>query len=201
MPGSQPVHILGNDAGHCVILRTDCRDPTEAGSEPARSARPRTLHRQRITLVRQTMTPHPAGERVQILLAEDNGADVVLIREALKGLKRGHDLVVVQDGEKAIDLIERIDQQELAPCPSLLLLDLNLPRRSGTEVLQRLRQSPKCGGIPVIVLTSSEAPRDRESAKQLRADCYFRKPSDLTEFMKIREVVEALLDSLFPKTE
>jgi CheY-like chemotaxis protein len=147
------------------------------------------------------MTPHPAGERVQILLAEDNGADVVLIREALKGLKRGHDLVVVQDGEKAIDLIERIDQQELAPCPSLLLLDLNLPRRSGTEVLQRLRQSPKCGGIPVIVLTSSEAPRDRESAKQLRADCYFRKPSDLTEFMKIREVVEALLDSLFPKTE
>ena len=144
------------------------------------------------------MTPHPAGERVQILLAEDNGADVVLIREALKGLKRGHDLVVVPDGEKAMDLIERIDQQELAPCPSLLLLDLNLPRRSGTEVLQRLRQSPKCCGIPVVILTSSEAPRDKESAKQLRADFYFRKPSDLTEFMKIREVVEALLDSHGP---
>jgi two-component system, chemotaxis family, response regulator Rcp1 len=147
------------------------------------------------------MTPHPAGERVQILLAEDNGADVVLIREALKGLKRGHDLVVVPDGEKAMDLIERIDQQGLAPCPSILLLDLNLPRRSGTEVLQRLRQSPKCCGIPVVILTASEAPRDIESAKQLRADFYFRKPSDLTEFMKIREVVEALLGGQTPKPE
>jgi CheY-like chemotaxis protein len=116
-------------------------------------------------------------------------------------LKRGHDLVVVSDGEKAIDLIERIDQQELAPCPSLLLLDLNLPRRSGTEVLQKLRQSPKCCDIPVVILTSSEAPKDIESAKHLRADVYFRKPSDLTAFMKIRDVVEALLDSHIPKTK
>ncbi len=147
------------------------------------------------------MNPKPAGERVQILLAEDNAPDVVLIREAFKGLKRAYDLVVVQDGEKAMDFIERIDQQQLVPCPSLLLLDLNLPRRSGTEVLQRLRQSPKCCGIPVVILTSSDAPRDRASANHLGADCYFRKPSDLAEFMKIREVVDALLDSLLPKHE
>jgi CheY-like chemotaxis protein len=145
------------------------------------------------------MNPKPAGERVQILLAEDNAPDVVLIREAFKGLKRAYDLVVVQDGETALDFIERIDQQQLVPCPSLLLLDLNLPRRSGTEVLQRLRQSPKCCGIPVVILTSSDAPRDRASANHLRADCYFRKPSDLAEFMKIREVVDALLDSHTPQ--
>jgi len=168
---------------------------------PARSCGTVSLREAGYVPVRLTMTPHPAGERVQIILAEDNGADIVLIREALKGLKRGHDLVVVSDGEKAIDLIERIDQQEPASCPSLLLLDLNLPRRSGTEVLQKLRQSPRCCDIPVVILTSSEAPRDIESAKQLRADVYFRKPSDLTAFMKIREVVEALLDSHTPKTK
>ena len=139
------------------------------------------------------MNSRPRDERIQILLAEDNTGDVVLIREAFKGLKRSHDLLVVQDGEKAIDLIDRIDQQESVPCPSLLLLDLNLPRRSGTEVLRRLRQSPKCGGIPVVILTSSDAPKDRESAEQFAVDCYFRKPSNLNEFMKIREIVNRIL--------
>jgi CheY-like chemotaxis protein len=68
-----------------------------------------------------------------------------------------------------------------------LLLDLNLPRRTGTEVLRRLRQSPRCGHIPVVILTSSDAPKDREYANRLAADSYFRKPSDLKEFMKIRD--------------
>ena len=95
--------------------------------------------------------------------------------------------------KKPLTLIERIDHQESVPRPSLLLLDLNLPRRSGTEVLQRLRQSPTCGNIPVVILTSSDAPKDRESAEQLAADCYFRKPSDLNEFLKIREIVDGLL--------
>ena len=139
------------------------------------------------------MNSRPAGEQAQILLVEDNFADVVLIREAFKGLNRAHSLLVVEDGEKAIDLIERIDQQESIPCPSLLLLDLNLPRRTGTEVLRRLRQSPRCGHIPVVILTSSDAPKDREYANRLAADSYFRKPSDLNEFMKIREIVERLL--------
>ncbi len=139
------------------------------------------------------MNSRPAGEQAQILLAEDNFADVVLIREAFKGLKHAHSLLVVEDGEKAIDLVERIDQQESIPCPSLLLLDLNLPRRTGIEVLRRLRQSPRCGHIPVVILTSSDAPKDREYANRLAADSYFRKPSDLQEFMKIREIVERLL--------
>ncbi|SRR5260370_28186018 len=91
------------------------------------------------------MNSQPAAEPIQIFLAEDNVADVVLIREAFKRQKCAHNLLVVQDGEKAIQFIERIDQEESVACPSLLLLDLNLPRRSGTEVLRRLRQSPKCG--------------------------------------------------------
>jgi chemotaxis family two-component system response regulator Rcp1 len=91
------------------------------------------------------MNSQPAAEPIQIFLAEDNVADVVLIREAFKGLKCAHNLLVVQDGEKAIQFIERIDQEESVPCRSLLLLDLTLPRRSGTEVLRRLRQGPKRG--------------------------------------------------------
>lgn len=140
------------------------------------------------------MNSRPTGERPQIFLAEDNAGDVVLIREALTGLKGPHDLIVVDDGEKAIEYIECIDQEESLPCFSLLLLDLNLPKRTGIEVLQRLRQSPRCGDIPVVILTCLDAPKDREAARQLAADYYFRKPSDFNEFMKIREIVNSLLE-------
>lgn len=95
----------------------------------------------------------------------------------------------------AIDFIERADVDKNAPCPTLLLLDLNLPRHSGDEVLQRLRRSSRCGNIPVVVLTSSDAPQDRLRAAALGANSCFLKPSDLTEFMKLGQVVAKLIGS------
>jgi CheY-like chemotaxis protein len=91
--------------------------------------------------------------------------------------------------------IERIDAGEM-PCPDVVLLDLNLPRRNGTEVLARIRESPSCGQVPVIVVTSSNARRDRETMVRLGASEYFHKPSDYDGFMSLGEVVRRVVGTL-----
>jgi DNA-binding response OmpR family regulator len=101
---------------------------------------------------------------------------------------------VVYDGEKAIRFIENAEKDESAPCPKLLLLDLNLPRKNGIEILERLRRSDKCGNIPVIVVTSSDSQQDRDDAARLGATRYFRKPHDFDEFVKLGEVVRQVLE-------
>jgi CheY-like chemotaxis protein len=130
------------------------------------------------------------GELV-ILLAEDNRADVYLVRSSLKKHGIAHRLIVVEDGEDAIRLIEGVDSGILAV--GLILLDLNLPKRSGREILQRLRDSHSGTDIPVIVITSSDSQTDRVEMTSLGAQAYFRKPSRLEEFLQLGELVKQVV--------
>jgi len=102
------------------------------------------------------------------------------------------DLHIVPDGQLAIEFITRAETDPDAPCPDLLLLDLNLPKRDGFEVLQRLRRSERCRAIPVLVMTSSSSPKDLSRAAELDAS-YFRKPPSYDEFLKLGVVLRQLL--------
>lgn len=128
----------------------------------------------------------------RVLLAEDNPADVLLVRSALQRKNVDCDLHVLCDGAEALDYIAAVEQGS-APLPALFLLDLNLPKHTGGEVLARLRQSPACSSVPVVIMTSSSSPRDQELVTQLGIACYFRKPTDLSQFMEIGDIVAALL--------
>ncbi|MBV8070089.1 MAG: response regulator [Acidobacteriaceae bacterium] len=125
---------------------------------------------------------------------EDNPADAGLVREALEEYAVACELILVGNGEQAIQLIESFDAEQ-TPCPALVILDLNLPRKSGSEVLQRLRESPACAAVPVIVLTSSDSKVDRERALLAGASLYVRKPLRLDEFLKLGAVFQEMLDS------
>jgi CheY-like chemotaxis protein len=128
-----------------------------------------------------------------ILLVEDSPADIYIVRESLKKHLKDIDLQVLSDGEKAFALIEATEADEAAPPPAILILDLNLPKRSGQEILQRVRESSKMGSIPVVIFTSSDSPADRAETTRLGATAYFRKPADLEEFMCLGKVVESVL--------
>jgi two-component system, chemotaxis family, response regulator Rcp1 len=129
---------------------------------------------------------------VKVLLAEDNPGDVYLVREALVLEKLEFELLVQSDGEQMYDFIRRIDEGA-APCPDVVLLDLNLPRHSGASLLRRMRESPLCSRVPIIIVTSSASPQDRETATRLGASSYFQKPSDFEEFMRLGAVVRQVL--------
>ena len=122
--------------------------------------------------------------KLTLLLVEDNPADVFLVREALREEDLDCELRVVDDGEQAIQFLERVDAGGEMP-PDLLLLDLNVPRIGGEQVLQRLRECQHCATIAVVVITSSDSPRDRQKATELGAAEYFRKPTKLDEFMAL----------------
>ena len=132
--------------------------------------------------------------RLRIIVVEDNEPDVFMVREALERADLEFELQVMDDGEKAVNLVEKIDQGEAVPQPDLVLLDLNLPRKSGVQVLERLRKSPRCARTPVVILTSSDSPKDRLHAELLGATQYFQKPSRLQEFMKLGPLVRELLN-------
>ena len=129
----------------------------------------------------------------EILLAEDNAGDVFLVREALRAHDVAVNLHVVRDGESAIQFIEAAERDAGSPCPQLALLDLNLPRKSGLEVLARLRLSAKCGHIPVAIISSSKSMLEATTITQLRADHFFTKPSDYDRFMALGAIVKNLL--------
>ncbi len=131
--------------------------------------------------------------RFHIVLVEDTEPDVFLIREALERDGLEFELDVLDDGEKAVDFIDRIDQDPAIRRPNLLLLDLNLPKKSGGQVLERVRQSPACADVPVVVLTSSDSPMDKARAAQYKATEYFKKPSQWDEFMRLGPLVRDLL--------
>jgi chemotaxis family two-component system response regulator Rcp1 len=128
---------------------------------------------------------------LSVLVAEDNPGDVLLIREALKSERVDHKIVVQADGERMLRYIESIEAGDM-PCPDLILLDLNLPKKNGHTLLARLRQSPVCGHIPVVIVTSSDSPNDRRAVAQLGATKYFRKPSDFDEFMRLGALIREL---------
>jgi CheY-like chemotaxis protein len=127
----------------------------------------------------------------EILLAEDNPADVYLIREALREHSVRCRLRVVSDGQEVL----RIFAGEAgADKPvDLVILDLNLPRHDGIEILQRLRESPRFSHVPVVVLTSSDSPRDRQMATGLGATRFLRKPSSLEQFLAVGLIFRDLL--------
>src|SRR5581483_6188552 len=128
-----------------------------------------------------------------VLLAEANRADEMLIRRALRQYDLELMIIALDDGDKVIDYIKRADAGESVPIPDLLLLDLNLPKRNGEEVLSRLRQSPRFRHVPVLIVTSSDSPKDRAMAERLGAASYFQKPPDLDEFMKIGSLVKEII--------
>jgi DNA-binding response OmpR family regulator len=128
-----------------------------------------------------------------VVLAEDSPADVYIVHRSLKKHLVDFELQIVDDGEKAIRLIDRTDAGDTERCPAIVILDLNLPRKSGREVLQHVRRSARCSAIPVIVLTSSDSLTDRTDATRLGATVYFCKPIDLEKFMEIGQIVKDTL--------
>lgn len=128
-----------------------------------------------------------------VFLVEDNPADVFFVRTALESEGIDSDIVVAQDGEKAIAFLDSMDLDPEAPRPGVILLDLNLPCMGGMEVLRRVKKSARFAGVPVIVVTSSDAATDRAEAASLGADGYFLKPQNLDEYMKLGSVVKAVL--------
>jgi CheY-like chemotaxis protein len=130
---------------------------------------------------------------LNILLAEDNLADVLLVRKALDEYEIPHDLHVVRDGEEALAFIQHMGEPNGIPCPDVVLLDLNLPKLDGPEVLTQFRKHPQCALTPVIVISSSDAHRDRERMASLGISRYFRKPSDLDEFLRLGAIVREVV--------
>jgi CheY-like chemotaxis protein len=134
-----------------------------------------------------TATP---GEPVEILLVEDNAGDVRLTREAFKDGKMHTHLTVVTNGEDALALLHRQGSYAAAPRPDLILLDLNLPRKSGREVLAEIKADEHLRRIPVVVLTSSQAEQDILQSYDLNANCYISKPVDLDQFIRVVKSIE-----------
>lgn len=126
---------------------------------------------------------------LHILLAEDNRGDVLLVQQALVENGIQHELHVVKDGEQALRFVARMGKPGEPPCPDVFLLDLNLPRVDGPQVLREFRRHPKCTETPVIVVTSSDAPKDRGEMAALGVTRYFKKPTDLDAYMKLGAVV------------
>lgn len=124
---------------------------------------------------------------------EDSRADVFLIRESLYEAKVDADLHFVHDGEKAVLFFEQADQNPSAPVPDMVILDINLPKRPGNEVLQQMRRSTRCASALVLVVTSSDSERDREEMRKLGVAAYFRKPSEYQKFMQLGELAKGLL--------
>jgi DNA-binding response OmpR family regulator len=134
-----------------------------------------------------------------VLLVEDNRLDIFVMQEAFTEYEIPAVLDVVGDGDAAMRFIDAVDKDEAAPCPLLVLLDLNLPKRSGTEVLAYLRRSKKCAVAKVLIVTSSNSAADRATTQQLGAIGYFLKPASYEEFLKIGEIILKILNDVCGK--
>jgi CheY-like chemotaxis protein len=128
-----------------------------------------------------------------VLVVEDNESDVFLIKEALQATGLALSTQLAKDGEQAIRLLDEIECSADAPCPDLVVLDINLPKLHGGEVLKHLRQLSKCAATTVLVVSTSDSNQDREKMMNLGANGYFRKPSQYEEFMKLSTLVQSLL--------
>jgi CheY-like chemotaxis protein len=125
------------------------------------------------------------AELASILLVEDDPGDVLLVREALAEHKVANALSVVSDGVKAMEFLRREGDHTEAERPGIVLLDLNLPRKSGTEVLAEIKRDPDLATIPVVVLTTSESEHDVLRSYQQHANAYIAKPVDFERFKRI----------------
>lgn len=127
---------------------------------------------------------------IEILLVEDNPGDVRLTVEALKDGKIRNNLSVVRDGVQAMTFLRREGKYAESPRPDLILLDLNLPRKDGREVLSEIKKSPTMQHTPVVVLTTSDARPDILRSYELHANCYITKPVDLEQFIQVVRSIE-----------
>jgi two-component system, chemotaxis family, response regulator Rcp1 len=136
------------------------------------------------------MSPDQSSRPIDILLVEDNPGDVRLIQELLKESKVRNTLVAVSNGVEALALLRREGKYRDAARPDLILLDLNLPRKDGREVLAEVKEDPDLKRIPVVVLTSSKADADVVKTYNLHANCYVTKPVGLEQFAQVVKSIE-----------
>jgi CheY-like chemotaxis protein len=127
------------------------------------------------------------------LVAEDSRADLFLIRQAIIAAQIDAAVAVVHDGHQAVEFINMLEAGRGLVSPDLVLLDLNLPKKDGIEVLRHMRNCSSCKNLRVVVVTSSDSARDREAADALGFNGYFRKPSVYAEFMKLGHMIKEVL--------
>jgi len=130
------------------------------------------------------------GRPVEILLVEDNPGDARLAQEALKDAKVRNNLSWVKDGAAALDFLNKKEPYQNAPKPDVILLDLNLPKKDGREVLATIKQDNDLKRIPVVVLTVSKSDEDILKSYDLHANCYISKPLDLDQFINVVRSIE-----------
>jgi two-component system, chemotaxis family, response regulator Rcp1 len=136
------------------------------------------------------MTQRMNGEAIEILLVEDSPDDIVLTTDALRDGKVRNRVSVVEDGEEAMAFLRRQGSNTAAPRPDLILLDLNLPRKSGREVLAEIKADPDLKRIPVVIMTTSSDEKDVLQAYNCNANCYVTKPVDLDQFIGVVKSIE-----------
>lgn len=136
------------------------------------------------------MTAGQMNSGIEILLVEDNPGDVRLTLEALKDGKILNNLNVTSDGVEAMAFLRREGRYADAPRPELILLDLNLPKKDGREVLAEIKKNEELRSIPVVILTSSAAEQDIAKSYNLHANCYITKPVDLDQFISVVKSIE-----------
>jgi chemotaxis family two-component system response regulator Rcp1 len=128
---------------------------------------------------------------IEVLLVEDSPGDVRLTREAFKDAKVHINLHVASDGAEAMAFLKREGEHAHAPRPDLILLDLNLPKKDGREVLEEIKESPTLKTIPVVILTTSASEEDVLRSYRLHANCYITKPVDLDGFLKVVKSIDS----------
>lgn len=131
------------------------------------------------------MAKHPSLRTAEILLVEDSPTDALLTRKALESSHLSNRMHLVQDGVQALAFLRREPPYTNVPRPDLILLDLNLPRKDGREVLQEIKSDRSLAKIPVVVLTTSRAEADILGAYDLHANCYIVKPVDFDKFVEV----------------
>lgn len=134
-----------------------------------------------------------SDELFRILLVEDNAADAYLFRMALENAKVNFELTVLSDGAEALAFVRREGKYAESPLPDLAVMDLNLPKNDGAEVLEAVRKSTQFSTLPVVITSSSASPREQARVEQLGIARYIRKPPDLEEFLRVGPVLKQIL--------
>ncbi len=138
----------------------------------------------------ETMPNENGDEPVEILIVDDNAADLMIMQEALLDTRLSVNLHTAANGEEAMKFLRRVGEHSAAPRPHLILLDLNMPRKNGHEVLQEIKSDHLLMRIPVVVLTTSQADDDISRAYAAHANCYIRKPVDFNSFCDVMRRIE-----------
>jgi len=131
-----------------------------------------------------------AAKPIEILLVEDNPGDVRLTKEALKDARVANNLHITIDGVEALAFLRKQGKHAAVPRPDLILLDLNLPKKNGREVLEEIKKEEALRHIPVVILTTSQAEQDVVESYRLQANAYVTKPVDLDQFLKVVSSIE-----------